>query len=37
VTGSVQNRTHAVPSSGIDDKTLHVRSKTKISYTESQF
>ena len=35
VTGNVQNRICALPSSGIDDKISHDRIRTKISLTDS--
>jgi len=37
VTGSVQNRMHAAPSSGIDDRTSDDSSRLKTSLTDSQF
>jgi hypothetical protein len=37
MTGSVQNRIHAVPSSGIDDRTSDDSSRVRISLTDSLF
>jgi len=37
VTESVQNRMHAVPSCGIDDRTSDDTSSLKISFTDLQF
>lgn len=37
VTGSVQNRMHAAPSSGIDDRTSDDSSRLKTSLTDSHF
>jgi len=34
VTGSVQNRIHAVPSSGIDGRTSDDSSRVRISFTD---